>query len=143
MSYPNFFFWWICHPPTKTQNVKQFVFFMSILRDCPLAAQVRYHLLPFQNRNNFYTTDLPDWVKLNLEQKDWAGTWAQAAYYLWLWRNQQVHNVSFIIRPFRHWEVISHHCRMYKDLSKQIELDQLINKKWKFWLIGNRKVLVG
>lgn len=66
---------------------------------------------------------------LNATSKDdWQSVWAQGCYFLWYWRNQQVHNSSFV-RPFRLWESILQNCRNYKILMVHMDSSQVVSKK--------------
>lgn len=108
---------------------------LHVLRDCPLANLVWLHLLDQSNVANFFYPDLMEWIDMNLSRDlnatskdDWQSVWAQGCYFLWYWRNQQVHNSSFV-RPFRLWESILQNCRNYKILMVHMDSSQVVSKK--------------
>jgi hypothetical protein len=60
-------------------------------------------VIPMQSRANFFGGGLSHWFKFNLQDDlDWIADirwkefWATVCYYLWLWRNKDIHDASFI-----------------------------------------------
>jgi hypothetical protein len=74
-----------------------------VMRDCPIAVNVWRHLLPIQDRGQFFMVDFHEWIQLNLSSKfgmnnehDWTSTWATACFLLWQWRNKSMHDEEFV-----------------------------------------------
>jgi ribonuclease HI len=85
---------------------------LHVLRDCPLAKSVWCNLLNDEARDCFFTAALADWTGLNLrrqlgrnDSRNWSCVWATNCYYLWLWRNREVHGDART-RPTQPWNFI-------------------------------------
>lgn len=92
---------------------------LHVLRDCPHAKTVWSHLLKHDGRGLFFSCGLQQWIFLNLTASfgkdhswNWGAAWGTACSLIWQWRNQSVHDSSFV-RPSRPWEVVSHYLKNY------------------------------
>ncbi|PNX75969.1 hypothetical protein L195_g031914 [Trifolium pratense] len=92
---------WCCHCVDVVENT------MHVLSDRPLAKSVWCNLLNNEARELFFTTAIDDWITLDLHQQlgrdsniNWASVWAASCYFLWIWRNRDVHGGSRL-RPFQ------------------------------------------
>jgi ribonuclease HI len=81
-------------------------------------------VIPMQSRANFFGGGLSHWFKFNLQgDLDWIADirwkelWATVCYYLWLWRNKDIHDASFI-RPVQPVQLVMQRCREYRDAYK-------------------------
>jgi hypothetical protein len=65
------------------------------------------HLVHQDMRNQFFNSELHEWVSSNLDHDmedsldfGWMNVWAMSCHMLWLWRNKEHHDGNFI-RPMR------------------------------------------
>jgi ribonuclease HI len=80
---------------------------LHVLRDCTLAKEIWYQVVPIVNRSDFFMGDLQDWIGFNMKNSVmwncegvWNVFWAMACYLLWTWRNKELH-VEGYMRPNR------------------------------------------
>lgn len=92
---------------------------LHVLRDCPLAKVVWSNILNVQLRDRFFVEDLESWIGLNLDgSMRWSSMWATACYFLWFWRNKEVHEASFT-RPRFPWQIITKSVDDYMNATMQ------------------------
>jgi ribonuclease HI len=97
---------------------------LHVLRDCVVARQIWMTVVPLQNRANFFGGDLSYWFQFNLQgdldwiaDVRWAEFWANVCYYLWYWRNKEIHDENFI-RPVQPVLFVLQRCREYNRANK-------------------------
>lgn len=90
-----------------------------ILRDCPLASVVWFHLVEESFMSRFFSEDLEHWISFKLggdighgSDCDWGFIWASMCHLLWIWRNKNVHEPNFS-RPFKAWDMVEQSVRNY------------------------------
>jgi ribonuclease HI len=107
---------------------------LHVLRDCPIAVEVWKHLLKEDDRGSFFICTFQQWIELNLStnmgiQSDlsWDATWATTCYWLWRWRNQRVHDSSYVSQ-WQPWSFILKLVNEYKATKSVIKADQTCQK---------------
>ncbi|GAU24377.1 hypothetical protein TSUD_390860 [Trifolium subterraneum] len=72
-----------------------------------------------QSRELFFTSDLQQWIKLNVNGAiggigidNWSSFWAIACHSIWKWYNKEAHDGSFT-RPYNPRVVIKNYARDY------------------------------
>lgn len=74
---------------------------IRILRDYPLASFLWTHMVKSDCRSVFFEGNLEQWIKLNLKSgaylgngsdSPWDSSWAFVCFFLWKWRNLQIHD---------------------------------------------------
>jgi hypothetical protein len=107
---------------------------LHVLRDCPIAVEVWKHLLKEDDRGSFFICTFQQWVELNLStnmgiQSDlsWDATWATTCYWLWRWRNQRVHDSSYVSQ-WQPWSFILKLVNEYKATKSVIKAEQTCQK---------------
>jgi ribonuclease HI len=121
-----------CHSCTQFEETT-----IHVMRDCPIAVNVWRHLLPAQDRGNFFTVGYHDWIQLNLSNKfgknsenNWTAIWATACFLLWQWRNKSMHDEEFV-SPEWPWQVIIDYVSMYKfSMRAEERIDQRQVQQW-------------
>ena len=107
---------------------------VHILRDCPLAREVWYLLLPYNSITNFFTLPILTWLAVNLEpcsvlMKDWPLLYAVTSWWLRKWRNHSCFEDNNF-QPHRPWHFI---LTKFKEVCKALNtLDPLgpnVNRK--------------
>ncbi|XP_058759648.1 uncharacterized protein LOC131632954 [Vicia villosa] len=91
---------------------------LHILRDCKFASRVWTNRVPVKIANEFYNTNLKDWIDLNIMSgaqvgEDWCNYWAVGCHTLWEWRNKDLHMENFS-RPIEEGKVINDRVKDYK-----------------------------
>jgi ribonuclease HI len=78
---------------------------LHVLRDCPLAKDLWYHVIPVSSRGAFFMQNFYDWINFNLNNYvpwsstvSWCDIWAIVCHCLWTWRNKELH-VEGYVRP--------------------------------------------
>ncbi|PNY12120.1 3-ketoacyl-CoA synthase, partial [Trifolium pratense] len=86
---------------------------LHVLRDCPLAMIIWVNSVDVQIQNQFFDTDLNDWIELNINKPRWVQFWATGCHALWTWRNKLIHDESFIM-PLQPWKEIHRSTQLYE-----------------------------
>jgi hypothetical protein len=78
---------------------------LHALRDCPLVLPLWKSLIPNEDNNQFFMSNLDNWINLNVSHdtgwrgdRDWKDIWAITCHCLWTWRNKELHENNFV-RP--------------------------------------------
>lgn len=82
--------------PSLTETI------FHVLRDCPVATAIWNSLVSPDNLVNFYSLDLNDWIKNNIQKElginnenTWSHVWAFTIWKLWRWRCATIHDADF------------------------------------------------
>jgi ribonuclease HI len=90
------------------------------------------NLLNDKARDLFFHAASEEWIALNLHQQlgrdntvSWASVWVTCCYFLWIWRNREVHGDSRV-RPFQTWCYVSSWVSQYKqaDVGRCVIVDR-------------------
>ncbi|GAU31911.1 hypothetical protein TSUD_270960 [Trifolium subterraneum] len=78
---------------------------IHVMRDCPIAVNFWNQVIPVVDRGVFYMGEINQWMNFNLNNSikwinngNWCSFWALGCFCLWKWRNQELHEDSFV-RP--------------------------------------------
>lgn len=101
-----------------------------ILRDCPLARIVWNHLVEAHNRGNFFISSNNQWFQNNIFNHSihWSELWANTCYWLWTWRNKQIHEEEFT-RPYQEWDFIKKYTQEYQNISTYLPIQPGIKSR--------------
>jgi ribonuclease HI len=114
---------------------------LHVLRDCAIARELWMLVVPLNKRAEFFGGELSHWFQLNLQGDlawiadiSWPEFWANVCYYLWIWRNKELHEENFI-RPVHSVQFVLQRCREYKNAnkSKRIVTDRPRSTVWIGW----------
>lgn len=96
---------------------------LHVLRDCPLARIVWNHLVEAHNRGNFFISSNNQWFQNNIFNHSihWSELWANTCYWLWTWRNKQIHEEEFT-RPYQEWDFIKKYTQEYQNISTYLPI---------------------
>lgn len=90
------------------------------LRDCHYAAGIWKKMVRYERRRRFFTLDWNDWLTHNLmltvrseEDVLWHEYFAVTCWFLWQWRNAQIHNNELKV-PWNASERIVEYIRSYE-----------------------------
>jgi hypothetical protein len=92
---------------------------LHVLKDCAVAKDLwMMKVVPLQNREEFFGGELSHRFKFNLQGDlawiadiRWPKFWATVFYYLWVWRNKDIHDDNFV-------KCVMHRWREYRDADK-------------------------
>jgi ribonuclease HI len=97
---------------------------LHVLRDCPLALVIWNHVVPSNDKGNFFMCDLENWMGFNLNNYvtwscniEWGDYWATACHLLWSWRNKENHEEGFL-RPYNPAQFIMQRATEYDLATK-------------------------
>ena len=101
---------------------------LHVLRDCPRAMTLWKSLVPSLYWNSFFDSNWRAWLRCNLlnhtlisDASDWPEIFSLSCWFLWNWRNLQVHGkeelipvymgtevLQFLLHRFRSWSFSPH-----------------------------------
>lgn len=97
------------------------------LRDCAHARAVWDKLIPYKRRQEFYEEEWRVWLQKNLrwrgrveEELFWQEYFAIGCWYIWKWRNGQVHDPEYRT-PWKTDEVIVKYFNSYRARWKEAD----------------------
>lgn len=103
---------------------------IHVLRDCTRAVSVWRRIVPTNMRPNFFGYEFEAWTLYNALSDagtKWCALWATTCYFLWSWRNKEVHDDNYT-RPYDPVAHIQTYLQQYASSQTKFSPAQLTPK---------------